>query len=248
MSMMKQKLRDAYARSYYQQGGFPHKVLSDDAAAVMLTKDEIAEYRRGLSPYSQALIKKHIRDFDVARVIVTDAYVAGAAMVEAIHGADRMVSVGGGYSTLCTRLASAKISRYEIFDVETEDILEDKYRRLESFGVETDGITRIKHEEGFLEKLRFNKKMFWDLTGCSDLKLVQELGRRLPYDSAVVFAYKGEYLELEKMMSDWGFRIYEYTSGKELEDRFFEKGNMMSSQYRLKVDENLHMVLGVKKP
>lgn len=245
---MKQKLRDAYARCYYQQGGFPRKALSDDAAAVMLTKEELKNYRYGLAPYSQAMIKQHIRDFNVANVVVKDAYVSGAAMVEAIHGADRMVSVGGGYSTLCSRLAAAKISRYEIFDIEAADVLEDKYARLERVGCETEGITRINLEEGFLEKLRYNKKMFWDLTGYSDLKLVQELGSRLVYDSAVVFTYKGEYLEIEKMLSDWGFRIYEYTTGQEMEDRFFGKGNLMSSQYRLKVDGDMRMVLAVKKP
>ncbi|MBQ8831367.1 MAG: class I SAM-dependent methyltransferase [Oscillospiraceae bacterium] len=246
--MMKQKLRDAYARCYYQQSGFPRKVLSDDAAAVMLTKEEIADYRYGLAPYSQAQIKKHVRDFNVAQVIVTDAYVSGAAMVEAIHGADRMVSVGGGYSTLCSRLAAAKISRYEIFDIEDADILEDKYARLERVGAATEGITKIPLEEGFLEKLRFNKKMFWDLTGCSDLKLVQELGSRLTYDSAVVFVYRGEYLELEKMLSDWGFRIYEYSSGEELETRFFDKANFGPVQYQLKVEREMNMVLAVKKP
>ena len=103
---MKQKLRDAYARCYYQQGGFPRKVLSDDAAAVILTKEELEAYRYGLAPYSQAQMKQHIADFNVANVMVKDAYVSGAAMVEAIHGADRMVSVGSGYCTLCSRLAA----------------------------------------------------------------------------------------------------------------------------------------------
>ena len=245
---MKQELRDAYARCYYQQGGFIRKVLSDDAAAVILTKEELEEYRSGLSPYSQAQIKKHVRDFDVARVIVTDAYVSGAAMVEAIHGADRMVSVGGGYSTLCSRLAAAKISRYEIYDIEAADILADKYARFERVGAETEGITKIPFEEGFLEKLRFNKKMFWDLTGYSDMELIKELGHRLVYDSAVVFVWKGEYLEIEKTMSDWGFRIYEYSTGEELEKRFFEKANLCPSQYVLKVDRAMNMVLAVKKP
>ena len=245
---MKQKLRDAYARCYYQQGGFPRKVLADDAAAVMLTKEELEAYREGLAPYSLAQMKQHIRDFDVANVIVKDAYISGAAMVEAIHGADRMVSVGGGYSTLCSRLAASKISRYEIFDIEASDILEDKYARLERVGGETEGITKIPLEEGFLEKLRFNKKMFWDLTCYSSLKLIKELGQRLVYDSTVVFVYKGEYLEIEKMLSDWGFRIYEYSSGSELEKRFFEKANMMSSQYKLSVDKEMNMVLAVKKP
>ena len=245
---MKKKLRDAYARAYYQQGGFPGKTLEDVTAALILSRDEVIEYRKDLAPYSKAQIMKHVKDFDVARIIALDAYVTGAALVEAIHGADRIVSVGGGYSTMCYRFSAEKIARYEIFDVESEEILKDKYRRLENAGCETGGITRIKLEEGFLEKLRYNKKMFWDLTGYSDLSLVRELGERLVYDSAVVFTYKGEYLEIEKMLSDWGFRIYEYSTGEELTERFFGKGNLLSSQYTLKVDKELNVVLAVKKP
>ena len=33
-----------------------------------------------------------------------------------------------------------------------------------------------------------------------------------------------------------------------MEERFFGKGNLMSSQYRLKVDGDIRMVLAVKKP
>lgn len=246
--MKEKKLRDAYARCYYQQGGFPHKALEDMTAAVMLTKDELLEYRRGLSPYSQVQIKNHVKDFDIARVIAVDAYVTGAAMVEAIHGADMMVLVGSGYSTLSTRLAASRLARYEIYDVETGEILEDKYRRIGDLGEDIADIKRVVFEEGFLQKIRFTKKCFCDLTGVNDLELVKQLGELLSYDSAVVFVYRGDYRTLEKNLSDWGFRIYEYSSGEELEKRFFDRANMMSSQYNLRVDKEMNIVLAVKKP
>lgn len=246
--MKEKKLRDAYARCYYQQGGFPHKALEDMTAAVMLTKEELMEYRRGLSPYSQVQIKNHVRDFEIARVIAVDAYVSGAAMVEAIHGADMMVLVGSGYSTLSTRLLASRLSRYEIYDVEAEEVLEDKYRRIGSLGEDVDGIKRVLLEDGFLEKIRFTKKCFCDLTGIDDLELVKKLGEKLSYDSAVVFVYRGEYGRLEKDLSDWGFRIYEYSTGKELEERFFGRANLMSSQYNLRVPKEMNIVLAVKKP
>ena len=245
---MEKKLREAYARGYYQRGGFPRHVLEDVTAAVLLTSEEIARYRASLAPYSKAQIMKHIKEYDIANVVATDAYVTGAALVEAIHGADRMVCVGAGYSTLCSRLIAERVARYEVFDIETPEILEDKYRRLETSGAETEGICRIELKEGFLEKLRYNKKMFWDITGLSEMWLLEELGKRLVYDSAVVFKHYGDYRELEKKLSDIGFRIYEYSGGKELTDRFFDKANLMTSQYCLKVSNEMNIVLAVKKP
>lgn len=247
MNLKEKKLRDAYARCYYQQGVFGDKVFEDINASVVLTQGEIAEYRRGLAPYSKAQIRRHIKDFEVARVVATDAYVTGAAIVEIIHGADMIVSVCGGYSTLCTRLAEGNIARYDIYDVEEKEILEDKYNRMGDIQAQIKAIKRIDFEDNFLDKIRFTKKCFCDLTGVTELDTVRQIGERLQYDSAVVFCYSGDYFTLERLISEWNFRIYEYSTGKELENRFFHRGSIGIPQYQLSLEEDFCLVLAVKK-
>lgn len=180
-------------------------------------------------------------------------------------GARQMVMVHAGYETFHIR-SSLWYDGVQVFDINPATVREDKQRRLSLAGEATQANTvslvcddaldcrQVLAAESVYDK---TKTTFIYLAGLprridreSFKHLLSELFKIIPPYSSVVFSSNGasekDYRNLEKLLSDTGYLVYEYMTANQLHTEYLRDFEILNSR-PFPLSDNISFCVAVKK-
>jgi len=182
-------------------------------------------------------------------------------------GAKQLVMVHTGYDTFDVR-NSLWYDGIQVFDINPADVCSDKQHRLVQAGeklysnihyMDCDDVLAIPellgHSSFFDEKktafvyigdlpVRIGRKSFE--------QFMEQMFKTFPAGSSIVFSSKtqGEegysYTQLEKMLSDKGFHIYEYLSARQMYNEYIRDFEILNSR-QFTLPQDISYCVAVKK-
>ncbi len=267
-----EQLLNLYAIAYHNEKYFI-KVFWDELSRKLFTDDEynsLSEYLIASVGYLKMSDEEKLRfcvDNLLSPLALAREVFCEAALKNALElGAKQCVFINSGYS-LSSIHNSFYLKQAEVFEVDTEQILADKILRVENAGQKfTSNINFINADftvdnlsKKLLEDKNYdNEKItFVSIFGVTQKlrkadfsSLLSEFKKFIAWGSTVVFDYNSSYsyIELQKILSLHGFKIYEHIDFEQMTKQFFSCHNYANPENIMKAQKGVNYVLSVFQP
>lgn len=262
-------LVSCFLRAYHYKNSIT-SVFRDELAVKLLDKDydEIAEnLSNGIKFFepdfqgSKAYALDRIVDHYLAPAVVArSAFCEDALFVEKGLGCRQYLIFGAGYDTYAYRNWHDNVN---VLEIDKEEMILDKKRRVEAARLSTSKARYIScdlEKQGWTDAILnsdydCNQTAFCSLMGITQYiskdsfaELLDSISSLVVSGSGIVFDYvEYSYRELEALLSEKGFRIYEYLDTQQITDRYFELHNKLFPENRITVGASAAFCLAVKK-
>lgn len=256
-----------FARAYHTKRSIA-PVYEDELAGLLMTKQEYEEvalsmkngasfFLPGFGGTPDEALDKIVNTRLAPAVVSRSAFCLDALGNAVMLGVKQLVLLGSGYDSLPYR--KEFYGRLSTFELDREEMIKDKIRRLEEGGIEHTKITFVPCDlsRDFEEKLlsvgyeKGERTFVCALGLCHYLEkkefslLLKKLSLLMPEHSEVVFDYPletedGENTVTQKLASGAGEKMKARYSYRELE-RLAEKSGFLIYEHlsRTEIDENL---------
>ena len=225
-------------------------VINDEISFRMTEVDEYSACRRQ-ADYAVPLLAD--------RLFLKSTYIAAERA-----GARQFVMLYCGYDTFHIR-HSLWYGGIVAFDINPADIVTDKAKRLEKAGygklsethsIACDNLCYAAQALGNHTDFDSDKTTFvhlgglpCEIDGGSFKQLMEDLFKIIPQTSSVTFSYKSDvysYCQLEKMLSQAGYHIYEHQTAASLHRDYIYNSELLNNR-SFPLSENINYCLAVKK-
>lgn len=262
-----------FAKANHQR--YRHPVFTDSLSEMLITDEEYNGIYDSLSQGSDFFKTKSteetINTFIAPTVIARSAFARQSLNLAIRLGAKRYMALGAGYDTIAYDLNLESIEAVEI-----DRDFKDKLNRLDSAGVNHGNVRYIESELPNLNFNGGEKITCCLMLGVSyylskkDFEgTVLNLASVSAEGSSLVFDYPTEeygeltalladganepmkerysYYDMEKLLSDCGYKIYELLKPKDIEKRYFKAFNTLYKNSPLKAQRGVNLCLAVRK-
>ena len=275
-----------FARAHHQS--YAHQIIKDEIAKKLLTDTEYESISKNLNDGAGFFLPDGIADLDlIMNQIISPTVLGRSKFAEkslklAVKlGAKQYAVLASGYDTSAYRI---DLNGIKAFEIDKEEMIDDKISRLEKAEINHSGVTFISADltdrnlTSIITANGFNKNKISFISALgiiyylnkADLKsLLLCLADITPKGSTLVFDYPNEkyhgkiqalakgageemqskysYREIERLLSDCGFAIYEHLSETEINQQLFLPFNTIYKTNPIKAQEGVNFCLCVRK-
>ncbi len=222
-------LVSAYARAYHYKNNRSH-IFADPLAQEMLTDEEYAavsqNMSQGISYFApgfrgtQEEALRFIVDHQLSpSVLARSAFCERAVGNAVMLGCRQIILFACGYDTFSLRTND---NRLQVFELDRPEMIADRQRRIRTSGLEP---------------------------GCRQVCIGCESRRNRELAAAAGEQMKAQYSrdELEKLLSEAGFLVYEHLDAEEAAETFFQNYNRSNMEHCMTAPEGVGYCLAVKQ-
>lgn len=276
-----------FAKAHHQR--YKYKILTDDIAQRLLTEAEYNSISKSISqgagffsPDGKCDLDLIMNRFISPTVIGRSRFAEKSLMLALKLGTKQYVILASGYDTSPYRINNGSV---DIFEIDREEMISDKIRRLEKAEIDCSNISFISADltqeslqdtlisNGFeADKISFISALgiIYYLNKADFKSLLQKLASLTSQGSTLIFDYPNEsyggkiqalakgageemqakysYREIEELLGDCGFAIYEHLSESEISEQLFRPFNTVYKAVPLQAQQGVSFCLCVKKP